>query len=57
MKDWLDLYKNSRNTHVMSLNPDTLILIKNGTKTIKMRLYNEKIQEIENGDYITFIST
>lgn len=32
------------NTHIMSLNPDAFTLIKNRTKTIEMRLYDEKRQ-------------
>lgn len=45
------------NTHIMSLNPDAFTLIKNRTKTIEMRLYDEKRQEISKEDSIVFIST
>jgi ASC-1-like (ASCH) protein len=45
------------NTHIMSLNLDAFTLIKNGTKTIEMRLYDEKRQEVSKEDYIIFIST
>lgn len=45
------------NTHIMSLNPDAFTLIKNGTKTIEMRLYDEKRQEVSKEDYIVFINT
>ena len=34
------------NTHIMRLNLDALELIKNGTKTIEMRLYDDKRQVI-----------
>ncbi len=44
------------NTHIMRLNLDALELIKNGTKTIEMRLYDDKRQVISKEDYIIFIS-
>lgn len=45
------------NTHIMGLNSDALLLIKNGTKTIEMRIYDEKRQAIKKKDYIIFIDT
>lgn len=45
------------NTHIMGLNPEALLLIKNGTKTIEMRLYDKKRQAIKKKDYIIFIDT
>lgn len=43
--------------HIMGLNPEAIELIKNGTKTIEMRLYDERRQEILKDDYISFVST
>lgn len=45
------------NTHIMNLNTEALVLIKNGIKTIEMRLFDEKRKEILIGDSIIFIST
>lgn len=45
------------NTHIMSLNPDAFTLIESGTKTVEMRLYDERRQRILKGDHIIFIST
>lgn len=45
------------NIHIMNLNPEALVLIKDGVKTIEMRLFDEKRREILTGDSITFIST
>lgn len=42
--------------HTMTLNTDCFILIKNGTKTIEMRLYDEKRKTVLKGDYINFIN-
>lgn len=42
--------------HIMTLNNDCFILIKNGTKTIEMRLNDEKRKTVLKGDYITFIN-
>lgn len=38
--------------HVMNLSLDSFEMIKFGTKTIEMRLYNEKRKKISKGDYI-----
>lgn len=38
------------------LNEEPYNLIKNGTKTIEMRLYDEKRQKIKVGDIIEFIN-
>ncbi|MDK0714995.1 ASCH domain-containing protein [Clostridium perfringens] len=43
--------------HVMNLSPDSFEMIEIGTKTIEMRLYDEKRKKISKGDYINFIST
>ena len=42
--------------HIMTLNNDCFTLIKNGTKTIEMRLYDEKRKTVLKGDCITFIN-
>lgn len=44
-------------THSMKLNPSPFEMIKTGRKTIELRLYDEKRQEISVGDNITFINT
>ncbi len=43
-------------THNMKLNKEPFELISNGIKTIEMRLYDEKRQQISVGDFIVFIS-
>ena len=40
--------------HEMRLHPEPFELIKGGTKTIEMRLYDEKRRQIREGDIITF---
>ncbi|MGL5716823.1 MAG: ASCH domain-containing protein [Paraclostridium sp.] len=45
------------NAHTMGLNPDAMKLIKNGIKTIEMRLYDDRRKKILKGDYILFVST
>lgn len=40
--------------HIMNLQNKPFKLIKNGTKTIEMRLYDEKRQKIKIGDIIEF---
>lgn len=40
--------------HVMRLHDEPFKLIKAGTKTIELRLYDEKRQQIQVGDEITF---
>ena len=40
--------------HKMKLNEDPFERIKNGTKTIEFRLYDEKRQQIKIGDKIEF---
>lgn len=39
------------NTHIMGLNTDALLLIKNGIKTIEMRLYDDKRKVMENKEF------
>lgn len=43
--------------HIMWLNPSPFQMIKDGTKTIELRLYDEKRQKIQVGDTICFINT
>lgn len=40
--------------HKMKLNADPFERIKNGTKTIEFRLYDEKRQKVKEGDQIEF---
>lgn len=40
--------------HEMKLKPNPFDLIKSGNKTIEVRLYDEKRQQIKVGDTITF---
>lgn len=42
--------------HEMRLHDEPFKLILNGTKTIELRLYDEKRQKIQIGDMIVFIS-
>ena len=42
------------NTHIMNLNEEPFKLIKQGTKTIELRLYDEKRQKISIGACINF---
>lgn len=42
--------------HIMNLNEEPFKLIKQGTKTIELRLYDEKRQKICIGDCINFIN-
>lgn len=44
-------------THTMNLQKEPFDKIKNGTKIIESRLYDEKRQLIKVGDAITFICT
>lgn len=44
-------------THYMGLNPGPFEAIQNGTKTIELRLYDEKRRKIRAGDRIVFTST
>ena len=41
-------------THELRLHDEPFNLIKNGTKTIELRLYDEKRREIHEGDNIEF---
>ena len=40
--------------HTMNLNPRPFLAIKSGTKTIEIRLYDEKRQKLNVGDSIEF---
>ena len=41
----------------MKLAPSPFEMIRNGKKTIELRLYDEKRKSISNGDRITFVNT
>ena len=43
--------------HEMKLQPSPFEKIKNGTKTIGLRLYDEKRQQLREGDIIVFTNT
>lgn len=43
--------------HMMYLKPSPFKMIREGTKTIELRLYDEKRKMISVGDVITFINT
>ena len=43
--------------HMMKLNPSPFKMIKEGNKTIELRLYDEKRKMISVGDTITFTNT
>ncbi len=43
--------------HIMGLNPAPMKSIREGTKTIELRLYDEKRQKISVGDTIKFVNT
>ena len=42
-------------THTMQLQPLPFEMIRNGTKTIELRLYDEKRRKIRVGDDIVFV--
>ena len=44
-------------THTMQLQPVPFEMIRNGTKTIELRLYDEKRRKIQAGDDIVFVHT
>ena len=44
-------------THSMQLQPSPFEMIRNGTKTIELRLYDEKRKKIQVGDIIEFTNT
>ena len=43
--------------HIMKLNPSPMEKIREGTKTIELRLYDEKRKNISVGDIIIFINS
>ncbi len=43
-------------THILNLAPEPFNSIKNGSKTIESRLYDEKRQQIQLGDIISFVN-
>ena len=44
-------------THSMQLQPSPFEMIRNGTKTIELRLFDEKRKQIRIGDTILFTNT
>ncbi len=44
-------------THTMQLQPSPFEMIRNGTKTIELRLFDEKRRKIQIGDTISFTNT
>ena len=44
-------------THTMQLQPSPFEMIRNGTKTIELRLFDEKRKKIRVGDTILFTNT
>ena len=44
-------------THNMKLHPTPFEMIKSGKKTIELRLYDEKRQQVKTGDNIIFTNT
>ena len=44
-------------THSMQLQPSPFEMIRNGTKTIELRLFDEKRKKIQIGDIISFTNT
>ena len=44
-------------THAMQLQPSPFEMIRNGTKTIELRLFDEKKEKIRTGDTILFTNT
>ena len=44
-------------THAMQLQPSPFEMIRNGTKTIELRLFDEKRKKIRTGDTILFTNT
>ena len=47
----------SMTVHEMKLRPDPFAKIRSGAKTIELRLFDEKRQQIKAGDLITFTNT
>lgn len=43
--------------HLMKLTPAPFRMVKDGTKTIELRLYDDKRRKIQTGDRIKFINT
>lgn len=44
-------------THTLNLHPQPFAMIKSGHKTIELRLYDEKRQQIRVGDTLVFVHT
>lgn len=51
------LLSRGKNVHYMKLNSEPFEMIKNGQKTIELRLFDEKRQMIKSGDEIVFTNT
>lgn len=43
--------------HIMNLNPSPFAMVKDGRKTIELRLYDEKRRKLCIGDTILFVNT
>ena len=44
-------------THTLNLNPQPFESVRSGRKTIELRLYDEKRQQIKIGDTLVFVHT
>lgn len=53
----MSLYCIDKMNHYMKLNPAPFEMIKSGQKTIELRLFDEKRQQIKSGDMIVFTNT
>ena len=54
---YLDEHEDKQVTHEMQLQPEPFAMIKSGSKTIELRLYDEKRRKIQIGDTILFTNT
>ncbi len=50
-------HEKTERKHIMNLAPSPFQMIKEGEKTIELRLYDEKRKSISVGDTITFVNT
>ncbi len=57
MKDFSVVKARKDLKHIMQLTPSPFEMIKAGTKTIELRLYDEKRRKIHVGDIIEFVNT
>lgn len=54
---YLDEHEDKHVTHEMQLQPEPFAMIQSGSKTIELRLYDEKRRKIQVGDTILFTNT